>query len=293
MTLQRAAKWAVFFAALGATAYALWHYRENPRTHISTLGRVERGDLVVKVTISGIIMPRRHAMITPPYSGYVRKLHVKVGDKVREGAPIVSVAQAVGAAHEEVFPLRSPLAGIVVQVLKKEGEYVGASSSGGSDSTLVRVDDVTKFNVESNVPEVEVGKLKIGLPVVIRAVAVSERTYVGKISDMALAAKEQQGFDRSRVEYPVTITISDQDERIKSGMSAIIDIIVRESRNVLKLPHEFVQKGAGGYFVTTKTGQRQPIEVGLENEEAFEIKSGVVEGEEIRQVDFLNLGGAA
>ena len=74
-------------------------------------------------------------------------------------------------------------------------------------------------------------------------------------------------------------------------MSVVIDIIVREAKNALTLPHEYVQRGPNGYFVTTASGQRKPVEVGLSNEEAFEIKGGVELGEQVRQVDFLAVGG--
>jgi len=291
MKLWRIVKIVFVLAILGG-GYAYWRSRNQDVALTQALGTVERGDLVVKVTISGVMMPRRHALIAAPYNGYVQKLYVKIGDRIQEGAPVVSVAQAIGGAHEEVFPLRSPLSGVVAQVWRREGEYVAASAGGAQgDSGLVRIDDVTKFNVESNVPEVEIGKLRVGLPVLIRAVAVASRTYTGRISEIALAAREQAGYDRSRIEFPITITVNDQDEQIKSGMSVVIDIIVREAKNALTLPHEYVQRGPSGYFVTTASGQKKPVEVGLSNEEAFEIKSGVELGEQVRQVDFLAVGG--
>lgn len=270
----------------------VWRIPSGGRGRPLPLGAVSQGDMVVKVTISGTVMPKRYANIAAPYNGYVQKLFVKIGDRVVAGAPIVSVAQAVGGGQEEVFPLRSPLAGVVAQVWKREGEYVTAGGGAAqSDSALVRVDDVSKLTVESNVPEVEIGKLKTGLPVLIRAVAVADRTYNGNITEIALAAREQVGGDKARVEFPLSITISDNDDKIRPGMSVVVDIIVNEVKGALMLPHEFVQRGPKGYFVTLASGERKNIEVGISNEDSFEIKSGIEVGDKVQLVDFLAVGG--
>lgn len=292
MKPQRLLKLGFGIICLALVAIALWRLPVSGRERQLPTGTVAQGDMVVKVTISGTVMPKRYANIAAPYNGYVQRLFVRVGDRVIAGAPIVSVAQAIGGGQEEVFPLRSPLTGVVAQVWKREGEYVTGGGSGMTvDGALVRIDDVSKLTVTSNVPEVEISKLKVGLPVLIRAVAVPDRTYNGTIGEIALAAKEQTGGDRARVEFPLSITIAEYDDRIRPGMSVVVDIIVNEVKNALMLPHEFVQRGPQGYFVTLATGERRPIQVGISNDESFEIKSGVSLGDKIKMVDFLSMGG--
>jgi multidrug efflux pump subunit AcrA (membrane-fusion protein) len=292
MKPQRLLKLATFILVPVSLVIALWRIPVGGRGRPVTTGTVTSGDMIVKVTISGTVMPKRYANIAAPYNGYVQRLFVKIGDRVVAGAPVVSVAQAIGSGQEEVFPLRSPLTGVVAQVWKREGEYVTAGGSGPQgDGALVRIDDVSKLTVISNVPEVEIGKLKVGLPVLIRAVAVADRTYNGSISEIALAAREQSGGDRARVEFPLSITISDHDDRIRPGMSVVVDIIVNEVKGALMLPHEFVQRGPQGYFVTLASGERKNIQVGISNEESFEIKGGVSLGEKVQMVDFLAVGG--
>ncbi len=272
---------AAFFAvALNATS------RKAPASNI---GSVIRGDLIQRVTIAGSVNPNRKTIISAPYSGYVRKLFVQIGDQVRAGDPIVSIAQSLRGSAEDIFPLRAPFSGTVVQVLKTEGEYVDQQSAQGNGNALVRIDDLTKLFIEANSPEIEVGKLKLGQEAVIKASAVLERSYKGKIQHISLAAKEQKDWDKSRVEFPVLIEITDKDQQIKPGMSVIIDVITNKITNALILRHEFIQKKGEKYFVITENGGRKDIEVGLQNEEAFEIKSGVAENEKILQVDFLSI----
>lgn len=256
------------------------------------LGTAERADLTLKVTVAGTVVPQRKALITPPYHGYIQRLHVKVGDNVRAGSPIVSITPTVAATGEEIFPLRSPISGRVVQINRDEGEYV--SSQVGlveRDSAIVRVDDISKLFVQANVPEIDVVKLKYGQAVIIRSLALSNMTFDGRIIDIAQAAKEQSQWERSKVEFPVKVVVENNHAGLMPGMSTVLDIIVREAKGALTLRHEFIEKDGERYYVTTASGERKTIEVGMQNEEAFEVKSGVVEGESIRQVDFMQMAG--
>jgi hypothetical protein len=206
---------------------------------------------------------------------------------VRTGDPSVSIAQAVGAPEGDVFPLRSPLTGRVEQVTRDVGEYVTQTPAAGQDPFLVRIDDVSKLYVVAAVPEIEIAKLEVGQTATIRSVAVPQRTYKGKIIEIAQAAKDQERWERAKVEFAIRVEILDPDPSLKPGMSAILDVIIKEAKDVLALAHEYVGRDGNLYYVTDASGARRTIEVGLANEEAFEVKSGVRDGDQVRMVDFL------
>jgi multidrug efflux pump subunit AcrA (membrane-fusion protein) len=252
------------------------------------LGTVVRGDLTQRVSFSGTVTSNRKSIITAPYSGYVRNIYVHVGDSVREGAPIVSMAQSLKESGTEIFPLRAPFSGTVVQVLKKVGEYADPQSSQGGNA-LVRIDDLTELFVEAAAPEVEVLKLTIGQEAVIRATAIPGRTYRGKIREIAQASVEQKDWDRARVEFPISIHILDRDAQLKPGMSVVLDILTLKLKKVLLIPNEFIQKRGTQYFVQLEKGQKKEIEVGAQNEEVYEIRKGLSEGDQVQQTDFLSL----
>jgi HlyD family secretion protein len=262
--------------------------RNTQKSETSNLGVVSRSDLIQRVTISGTVTPNRKTVISAPYNGYIRKLYVQIGGHVNPGDPIVSVAQSLRGSAEDVYPLRSPFSGTVVQILKTEGEYVEQQSTQGGNA-LVRIDDLSRMFIEAATPEIEIGKIKVGQEAIIKASAVLGRTYQGKIQHISLAAKEQRDWDKSRVEFPVLVAVKDQDELLKSGMSVVLDIITHKLTGILTLRHEFIQKSGDKYFVVTEKGEKKGIEVGIQNEEVFEIRSGVKEGEKIRQTDFLSI----
>lgn len=278
----------ILLTALGAATYWLKGRKSDSRER---LGVVEKGELIQRVTIAGNVIPNRKTIISAPYSGYVKRIFVKLGESVKAGDPIVSIAQSLKANDEEIFPLRAPFSGTVVQVLKTEGEYVDQQNFQGGGNAIIRIDDLTRIFIEANAPEIEVSKLKVGQETLIKASAAIGRTYKGRIKSISLAAKEQKDWDRSRVEFPVQVEVLDQDQQIKPGMSVVMDIVTRKLDSVLTLRHEFLQKSRDQYFVVTESGARKNIEVGVQNEEVFEIKKGVGAGQKVRQADFLGDSG--
>ncbi|MBK7963352.1 MAG: efflux RND transporter periplasmic adaptor subunit [Bdellovibrionales bacterium] len=192
-------------------------------------GIVVKQDVVQRVTIAGTVTPFKKTIVTAPYNGYVKKLFVKIGDKVKQGDPIVSVVQSL-QANESSFPLRSPLSGIVVQIEKSEGEYV---KEGDPKEFILRIDDTSKLYVVANAPEIDRVKIKAGQDVVIKASAILTRKYKGVIRDLSLAAREKDQWSRSQVvEFPIRIEMIDSDETIKSGMSVVIDVITAKRKCV-------------------------------------------------------------
>jgi multidrug efflux pump subunit AcrA (membrane-fusion protein) len=258
------------------------------------IGKVERGDIIQRVTIAGTVTPDHKTMISAPYSAYVNKLYVQVGDHVKMGDPIVSLTQSLNGEHEDVHPMRAPFQGVVVQVLRVEGEYIDLTNTSSTNGTgIVMIEDTRQLHVAASAPELDVQKLKVDQDVIIKASSILTRSYKGKIKNIALAATEQQNWDKSRVEFSVLIDVLDADPKLEPGMSVICDIIAKRADGVLFLGDEFVQKDKDKYYVTDENGNRKPIEVGIQNEEAFEIKSGVSEGDKVRETDFLSLANAA
>jgi multidrug efflux pump subunit AcrA (membrane-fusion protein) len=281
--------WTVVIILAGV---GIFFWRNPSAQPAGNIGVVVRGDLVQRVTIAGSVNPNRKTVISAPYNGYVRKIYVEIGDHVKEGQAIVSVAQSLRSTDDEVYPLRAPFAGTVVQVLKTEGEYVDQQNTQGSGDEMVRIDDLTHIFIEASAPEIEFSKLKIGQEGIIKASAVRSRSFKGKIVHISLAAKEQKDWDRSRVEFPVIIAVTDNDGALKPGMSVIVDIITRKVKDVLTLRQEFVQKDKDQYFVIREDGTRKDISIGTQNEESFEIKSGLNEGDRVRQTDYLTASKA-
>ncbi len=267
-----------------ATIYFVF---KSTRDSEKRFGKVEKDSFTQKVILSGALEPLALSVISPGYDGFVKKIFVKVGQLVKSGDPVVTIVQSLSGSDES-FPIRSPINGKVVQVLKSEGQFVRYTDI---RDALVRIDNHQKFFVNGVVPEVDLSRVKIGQKVIIRVTAVPAKAYHGVVKEIAEAAvmKDLQwgGAAKSLAEFIVKIEVTNIDSDLKSGMSAICDIITEEKTDVLVLGHEFIKQIGEKYFVIKRGGSNQEVKIGLQNESSVEIVEGLTEGEEVQQIDFL------
>ncbi|MBL7544541.1 MAG: efflux RND transporter periplasmic adaptor subunit [Bdellovibrionaceae bacterium] len=275
----------IFIVIMAATVGFFFRSRSSASGTVERLGQVVRQELVQTVTIAGTVEPIRTTVVAAPYEGYVKKIYVRQGQIVKAAEPIVSIAQSLQAA-ENVFPIRAPFTGTVTQLLKNEGQFVRQNDS---REYIMRIDDMTKLYIYANAPEIDVVKIKTGLEAVIKASAILSRNYKGVVREISEAATTKEQWGRSQVEYLVKIEITDGDEKLKPGMTSIVDIITNKKEGVLTLAHEFIHKENDNYFVFLKDGSKKNIKVGLQNESIFEIVDGLDENQSVHQVDFLKL----
>lgn len=252
------------------------------------VARVQREDIVQRVTISGTVTPMRKAVIMAPYRGYIRKLYVKLGDSVRVGDPIASVSTSLSSS-EQVFPLRAPFSGKVTQINKAEGEFVKEADP---MDFIVRIDDLSRMFINANAAEMDKVKIRTGQEAMVKASAILDRTYKAVVRELSLAAIDKDRWERATlIEFPIRLELTDFDAKIEPGMSVLIDIATMKREKVLALRHEYVGRDGEAYYVTMKSGERRTVRLGLQNDEKTEILDGVTEGEEIRKVDFASLIG--
>lgn len=275
-------KLALCFSALGALAAC---QKKATAVKFDDKGTVQRGNLTQRVTFAGNIVPNRKAIVTAPYNGYIKNIHVKLGQYVKRDQPILSFSQSLRGVEEENYPLRAPFDGLVVQVLKSEGEYVESGAANG----ILRIDDMQRLFIDANVPEMDVVKLKVGQETRIRNSSGGSRVYRGLIRNISLAALEKREWERARVEFPIRIEIINPDEALKPGMTTMVEVVTQESKNVLFVRHEFIERDGEDAFLLGPQGQKRKVTLGLQNEEAAVIVDGAQEGEVVKQVDFLKL----
>jgi multidrug efflux pump subunit AcrA (membrane-fusion protein) len=247
-------------------------------------GKVKRGDLVQRVTVSGMVHPLRRTIFVAPYDGYIHKLYVKVGQKVAKGDPVVAITTSL-SSPEQIFPIRAPFGGTVVDVEKMEGEYVGKDEQ---KKTIVRIDDQDKFFVIAKAAELDASRIKVGMETEIRVNAFKHGPLKGIVRSIDLAAQEADGWKEQQATFGVKVEVIDPPKELRSGQSAIIDIVTAKFENVLYLEHEFVNRDGEKNFVIDRKGKRRDIEVGRQSDLALEVVSGLKEGDEAEQIDFLS-----
>ncbi len=261
-----------------------FHSEENSKTH-----RIERGEILQKVTISGLIESLNSTLIVAPYSGYVKKIYVGVGDKIKKDTPIISLTQTL-ESKDNNYPLRAPFDGTVTSIGASEGEFFKQDDL---QSFLLRIDDMSKFFVRAKVPEMDIVKLKKEMTAIVKVAPLIDATYNALITEIDLSSYVSSGsgwMNNSKVEFECRLEITDADEKIRPGMSIVADIITYRAENVLRVPFEYVLIKDDSYFVKTKEGKQKKITVKTQTEELYEVIDGVSEGEELLPVDYIKMG---
>ena len=165
-----------------------------------------------------------------------------------------------------------------------------AGNEQGDAAVVARVEDLSQIFILATVPELDIAKLKKGQKAMIKISALPNENFEGEIVEIALSAKDKDRWSSASTEFQIRILMNTHDPRLRSGMSALLDIVTADDANVLVLGHEYIQDDPEGYsFVTMLNGEKRKVELGLQTEEAVEIKSGLKEGDRVRLIDFLSL----
>jgi len=136
--------------------------------------------------------------------------------------------------------LKSPIDGVIVEQEAKVGEII-------SPNTLVlSIISETDFEIKSNVPEADIAKISLdNLAKVTLDAYGSDIEFDTKVTNINPAERIIEGV----ATYQVTLNFINRDERIKSGMTADVNILTAEKKDVLMIPSRTILKKNGKKFV--------------------------------------------
>lgn len=195
--------------------------------------------------------------------------------------------------------LLAPMSGVVTLRYVEEGELVMSGVSSFSAGTpVVQIADLSQMLVKMSVNEVDVHKIRPGLPVEITIDGARGVIFAGHVRSVAPAAlgsgaQGAGGQGGGVVRFAVEVLADRSDSRLKPGMSAKCTIVIARRKNVLRLPNECVEgEGANAkvqvWSQAIKNGKKtdvftpRPITISLRGDTHVEILSGLKEGERVK-----------
>lgn len=180
-------------------------------------------------------------------------------DRLKDGpnAADLAAAQArVDAAQAILNMMRiaAPFAGTITEARPLPGDQVTAGAP------AFRVDDLSSLLVDVEISEVDINSVAVGQPVTLTFDAILGREYHGEVTQVAQAGNIVQGV----VNFTVTVRITDADEQVKPGMTAAVNIVVKELEDVILIPNRAVRLVDGKRVVyVLRDGEAVPLEVRL------------------------------
>ena len=127
--------------------------------------------------------------------------------------------------------IRSPVAGVVVSREVDVGQTVAASFQTPTLFKIAR--DLSRMQIDSNVAEADIGKVRVGQSVRFSVDAFPDRRFEGKVQQIRLAPITEQNV----VTYNVVVEVANPDQVLLPGMTAYLSIVTDTRENVLRLPN--------------------------------------------------------
>jgi HlyD family secretion protein len=131
--------------------------------------------------------------------------------------------------------VRSPIAGVVIERKVTAGQQIGPPISGYLFSVAA---ELAHVEVIAQVAEGDIGRLKGGLPATFTVNSFPDVTFKGEVKQVKPVPATVQGA----VFYPVTVLAENSKDpatgewRLRPGMPAAVDLILRTHEHVWKLP---------------------------------------------------------
>ena len=172
--------------------------------------------------------------------------------------------------------LQSPIDGVVTKQDAKAGEIVSANLP------IISIISSTRFEIEANVPEADIAKVKIGDSARVTLDAYgNDVIFEAKVAEIDPAETMVEGV----ATYKTTLIFTKDDERVKSGMTANIDIETAKREGVVYIPRRATVKRDVDTIVFMAGGiqpAERVVKLGLVGSDGnVEITEGLSEGEQI------------
>jgi len=162
----------------------------------------------------------------------------------------VDAAQAtLDLAH-----LTAPFAGTITEAYPLPGDQVSVGT------TAFRIDDLSSLLVDVELSEVDINSVTVGQGVTLSFDAILGKDYQGQVTKVAQAGNVVGGV----VNFAVTIELTDADEMVKPGMTAAVNIVVKEIKDAVLVPSRAVRLVDNNYVVyILKDGMPQQLQIRL------------------------------
>lgn len=125
----------------------------------------------------------------------------------------------------------SPIDGIVISRDVDVGQTVAATMNA---PVLFKIaNDLQKMQINAAIAEADIGNVIVGQDVEFTVDAFPGRTFHGTVEQVRNAATTVQNV----VTYDTVIAVSNEDLKLKPGMTANVSVIIAQRQNILKLPN--------------------------------------------------------
>ncbi|MBF8983688.1 efflux RND transporter periplasmic adaptor subunit [Lutibacter sp. B2] len=192
-------------------------------------------------------------------------------EKQKEGLAINENDLLLAKKNIEDTNIKAPISGIVSNKKVLMGQMVSPGLE------LFKVVNIDNMYVEVGVAEKDMPFIKNGQECIVK-VDVFSNIFKGKITNIGPEPNDQTKT------YPAKILINNSEGKLKSGMYAIVEVIVDNHKDALAVPKKAVIKENEQYYVfleVDKKAVKKEVKLGFSSDEYYEILEGVKKDEKV------------
>lgn len=158
-------------------------------------------------------------------------------DFVRAQTSLVRAKAALSTAEDKLRDTRvlAPITGVILSRSVDLGQIIASAMSNvGGGTVLATVADMEEVYVNTNVDEVDIGKVTVGQRAKVVADAYPEDSFMGEVLRISPLGKTLQNVTT----FNVVVVVRNIGGKLKAGMSASVDIEIFRRQSVVLVPNE-------------------------------------------------------
>jgi HlyD family secretion protein len=191
--------------------------------------------------------------------------------RAEQGRELTRRGRIAGAGVTMESIVRAPAAGTVLTRTVNPGDPITPLTSYQPGTELATIADMSDLIFKGTVDEIDVGKLRVGLPTRIKVGALPTDVVSGSVSRIAPQAQQKEGATLFDVEIELQKTGAIV---LRAGYSANADVIIREKKDVVIVPERVVTFEDGGKKAFVEIPGADP----KQEPKRIEIKLGISDG---------------
>lgn len=180
--------------------------------------------------------------------------------------------------------IRAPFSGIVTRKFADPGDFVTPTTSGSDVSSATSssiLSLASAYQAVANVAETDISRIQVGQTVALKADAYSDKTFQGKVAQIAAQATVTSNV----TSFEVRVDMADPEKRLRPGMNVDVEFNAGKLNDVVAVPTVAIvrQQNGSGVMVMGENGRPRfrRIETGATVGNQTEVKSGLEEDEQI------------
>lgn len=190
----------------------------------------------------------------------------------------------------EYCTIKATTPGLVLYGDPQQGWYSERMKVGGNvwpGNTLFTIPDLRVMQVQLQVHEADINKLKQNQPATITMDTYPGLVIRGEVTKIAQVAASQNpwGGDDDVKKFKVEATMQELEEvKLRPGISAKCEIFIDKLDDVLFVPRQAVILEEGKHYCFVASGgkpERREVEIGVSSDAFTQILRGVAEGETV------------